>query len=236
MYAVVRAAKKFKEKRRVSFAESSDDSGLEAKEASSAELLLLQHEKEMKAIAMESLKTKVESLEDRLKLLQDMVMGDSAYQNNVSDLKTWLTDMENRPDPLEGLMSESSSEREITSEPEITSEREITPVEVITKKSEVKVEEKDPSDFEQDMVDIFSKDPGHRDSSEGSTVIVGDIVISNTKLRILAYVLNDQLHNVRDKIFTLDQELKKMAKGVEFALLRAKVAGMGEMVSKKQLI
>lgn len=230
MYAVVRAAKKFKEKRRVSFAESSDDSGLEAKEASSAELLLLQHEKEMKAIAMESLKTKVESLEDRLKLLQDMVMGDSAYQNNVSDLKTWLTDMENRPDPLEGLMSESSSEQEITSE------REITPVEVITKKSEVKIEEKDPSHFEQDMMDIFSKDPGHRDSSEGSTVIVGDIVISNTKLRILAYVLNDQLHNVRDKIFTLDQELKKMAKGVEFALLRAKVAGMGEMVSKKQLI
>ncbi|XP_076074676.1 uncharacterized protein LOC143045794 isoform X5 [Mytilus galloprovincialis] len=207
MYAVVRAAKKFKEKRRVSFSESSDDS-----EASSAELLLLQHEKEMQAIAMESLKTKVESLEDRLKLLQDMVMGDSAYQNNVTDLKTWLTDMENRPDPLEGLMSESSIEQEST------------PV-------EVKIEEKDPSDFEQDMMDIFSKDPGHRDSSEGSTVIVGDIVISNTKLRILAYVLNDQLHTVKDKIFTLDQELKKMAKGVEFALLRAKVAGMGEMDS-----
>lgn len=207
MYAVVKAAKKFKEKRRVSFmTESSEDSGLEAKEASSAELLLIQHEKELQAIAMESLQRRVETLEERLKLFQDMVMGDSAYQNNVSD-------------PLEDIMSEGSSEQ--------------PSVEAITKisKEDEEEEKKSQTDFEQDMLDIFTKDPGHRDISDGSTVIVGDLVISNTKLRILAYVLNDQLHNVRDKIFTLDQELKKMAKGVEFALLRAKAAGMGEMDS-----
>ncbi|XP_052069680.1 uncharacterized protein LOC127708654 isoform X3 [Mytilus californianus] len=191
MYAVVKAAKKFKEKRRVSFAtESSEDSGLEAKGASSAELLLIQHEKEMQAIAMETLQRRVETLEERLKLFQDMVI----------------------PDPLEGIMSESSSEQ--------------PSVEAITKMSKEEEE-----DFEQDMLDIFTKDPGHRDSSDGSTIIVGDLVISNNKLRILAFILNDQLHNVRDKIFNLDQELKKMAKGVEFALLRAKVAGMGEMDS-----
>lgn len=59
---------------------------------------------------------------------------------------------------------------------------------------------------------------------------------ANNKLKNLAFVLNDQLVSVRDKIFCLDHELKRMAKGVEFALMRAKVAGMNELVSKTSFL
>ena len=82
-------------------------------------------------------------------------------------------------------------------------------------------------------MDIFTQDQ-FSGMVAGSPVAVGDLVISNNKVRTLAYVLNDQLHNVREQIFTLDQELKKMAKGVEFALMRAKYAGMSELVSIDQ--
>lgn len=85
--------------------------------------------------------------------------------------------------------------------------------------------------FEEEYTEIVSivESPEHPFSS-------AELQQANNKLKSLAFVLNDQLVSVRDKIFGLDHELKRMAKGVEFALMRAKVAGMNELVSKTSFL
>ena len=205
---------------------SKDGEG-EVQHASSSELLLLQHEKEMQAIAMETITRKVEILEDRFKLFQEMAVGDNAYQNNVSNLKSWLNTMENRPDPLEGL-SQSPSDTAKEEEEEEEEEDIVHNVE----------QGGTPASLRQELMEIFTKEHVEEIEDQSSPVeVVGDIIICNNKLKILAYIVNDQLHNVRDKIFTLDQDLKKMAKGVEFAMLRAKFAdGSNEMVCIRRKI
>ena len=88
--------------------------------------------------------------------------------------------------------------------------------------------------FEQAIVNIFEAEykPDLAEVMEVTDELQGDLGQTNNRLRTLAFILNDQLHSVRDKIFSLDHELKRMAKGVEFALLRAKCAGMNDLVSE----
>jgi len=68
---------------------------------------------------------------------------------------------------------------------------------------------------------------------------IGNIFIQNEpdKIRNLAYVVNDQLHNIRDAIHTLDKKLKKKAtvqaesEPVEILLERTNSADFKDRVS-----
>lgn len=244
------------------------------------------HAHELQAIAIDCLTQKVSSLEDKLKLFQDMVMDDSAYQSQVSDLNSWLEQQKNRPDPLADLYDTSDSVQNIHSGSESKADQRDTKMEKKESKAEVKKKEskveqpattkttdgsekakkKDSSakekpkrdsgevakpdsppktersedskernhDFEQEIMTIFEEEYTEIVSVAGSPerpFSSAELQHANNKLKNLAFVLNDQLVSVRDKIFGLDHELKRMAKGVEFALMRAKVAGMNELDS-----
>ncbi|XP_078317091.1 uncharacterized protein LOC111119255 isoform X3 [Crassostrea virginica] len=242
------------------------------------------HAHELQAIAIDCLGQKVSTLEDKLKVFQEMVMDDSAYQSQVSDLNSWLEQQKNRPDPLADLYDTSDSNQNIHSgsgskadqRDSKVMEKKESKAEVkrkeskaddtaktaddsqkakqgeVSKKEKVKKEsgEESPSkkersdeskernyDFEQEIMTIFEEeyteivpvaDTPERPASSA------ELQVANYKLKNLAFVLNDQLVAVRDKIFVLDHELKRMAKGVEFALMRAKVAGMNELGGGKE--
>nr|XP_019924672.2 uncharacterized protein LOC105332741 isoform X2 [Crassostrea gigas] len=242
------------------------------------------HAHELQAIAIDCLTQKVSNLEDKLKVFQDMVMDDSAYQSQVSDLNSWLEQQKNRPDPLADLYDTSDSVQNIHSGSESKADQRDTKMEKKESKAEVKKKEskveqpattksadgsekakkKDISVKEKPKRDEVAKpdSPPKKERSDDSkernhdceheimtifeeeyTEIVSivesperpfssaELQQANNKLKSLAFVLNDQLVSVRDKIFGLDHELKRMAKGVEFALMRAKVAGMNELDS-----
>jgi len=250
----------------------SDASGTDSSDTDGQEIFEINRQ-ELQSIALDALSQKVQILEDRLKVFQDMVMDDSAYQSDVSDLKSWLTNMENRPDPLADLEI-TSSDKDIASKSPPTevaakssshtpptqkkSEKSVKSPKKTEKKKEEEGEKKETKatrseeslqrnmNFELDIMNVFTQPP----TTEGDTedqqqptdvqmtgyIAGAELATTNNKIKTLAVVLNDQLHSMRDKIFTLDHDLKRMARGVEFALLRAKVAGMNDLVSVNLLM
>jgi hypothetical protein len=58
-----------------------------------------------------------------------------------------------------------------------------------------------------------------------------DLQIANSFLKNLALSVNDQLSHVRKKIFSLDNELKRISREVKYALSNASVTGMNQLVS-----
>ncbi|XP_021348670.1 glutamine-rich protein 2-like isoform X2 [Mizuhopecten yessoensis] len=230
-------------------------SGGETTETDSQEELEELNKHELTAIAIDALSNKVTVMEDRLKVFQDMMMDDSAYQSDVTDLRSWLTGMEQRPDPLADLEM-TTSENDITPKPpspKVSTSVEKTPVkaeEVEPEVKETKGKESPPANkkkvssgenlanvkFEQDIMDIFTRNTSDvdgqvEDMKNMMNMSSEEISKANNKIRTLAAVLNDQLQDVRDKIFTLDHDLKRMARGIEFALLRSKVAGTNDLDS-----
>lgn len=213
------------------------------------------NKQELMAIAIDALSNKVTVMEDRLKVFQDMMMDDSAYQSDVSELRSWLTGMEQRQDPFADLEITSSEndippkpptpQKSTSSEkpqpkpeakpevkPEVKKEKEIPPKNKKASSAENVVNMK----FEQEIMDIFTKASADAESQAEEMkkeidISSEELAKANSKIRTLAVVLNDQLQDVRDKIFTLDHDLKRMARGIEFALLRSKVAGMNDLVS-----
>ncbi|KAK3090824.1 hypothetical protein FSP39_014944 [Pinctada imbricata] len=87
--------------------------------------------------------------------------------------------------------------------------------------------------LDEAIVKIFESEykPDLEEVSEIQDELGNDLSQANDRIKTLALILNNQLHTIRDKIFALDNDLKRMAKGVEFALLRAKVAGMSDLDS-----
>ncbi|XP_048760461.2 uncharacterized protein LOC125669761 isoform X2 [Ostrea edulis] len=90
-------------------------------------------------------------------------------------------------------------------------------------------------EFEQDVMAVFEGEHTENVSMDGlpeeQALTNVDLQIANSMLKNLAMVLNNQLGQVRSKIFSLDNELKRTAKGVEFAMLKAKVTGVNELDS-----
>lgn len=204
------------------------------------------HEREMQKIAMEALLQKVNMLEDRFRVLQEMsVSDDSAYQSDVSDLKGWLTQMEKREDPLAGMRTTVSVTPPSSTEPKKKPSDEDAIVETTSEPAASKSEELKKQyneKFTAEIMEIFEAldqpeepspmtPPNTEELPVQSPVALYD---TNKKIKALAQVLNDQLHTLRDKLFALDHDLKRMAKGVEFALHRAKGGGMSDMVSNIQ--
>ncbi|XP_060066599.1 glutamine-rich protein 2-like [Ylistrum balloti] len=227
----------------------SDESGSgdETTETDSQEMLEELNKQELMAIAIDALSNKVTVLEDRLKVFQDMMMDDSAYQSDVSELRSWLTGMENRQDPFADLdvtssendiptkppspkVSSSSEKPEVKTEADETKEKESPQTK---KKKASSTENVVNMKFEQEIMDIFTKSSSDVEGQVDEVKMMAseELTKANNKIQTLAVVLNDQLQDVRDKIFTLDHDLKRMARGIEFALLRSKVAGTNDLDS-----
>ncbi|KAJ8317816.1 hypothetical protein KUTeg_004630 [Tegillarca granosa] len=221
--------------------ENTTSSDGEIVEPTSEGILADIHEREMQKIAMEALLLKVNTLEDRFRVLQEMsVSDDSAYQSDVSDLKGWLNQMEKREDPLAGMRTTASVTPPSSTEPKKkTSEEdaiEKTTSGTTASKSE-ELKKKYDEKFTAEIMEIFETldqpdepspmtPPNTEDLPLQSPVALYD---TNKKIKALAQVLNDQLHTLRDKLFALDHDLKRMAKGIEFALHRARGGGMSDM-------
>ena len=203
--------------------------------SSSEEIMAAIQGDQTTTIALTSLQERLGMLEDRFKLFQGMLLDDSAYHSDMSDLTSWLAQMESKiADNLTDMGSveepeepETSQVEEVKKKPSVDkhfeSTKEEKPEPPKKRKPREEVEERltEEEAYKQDLDEIL----------EDSALVVPELNETNDKLKKLAYSLNDQLHGLRDKVFLVDQELKRMAKGVEFALMRAKVAGISEMVS-----
>ena len=176
--------------------------------------------------------SRIAALEERFKSFQEVLIDDSAYagSSDVTDLTSWLGQMETKIaghnlDPSATEESDVGSEQPESQKSEKKEEKK-EPV----KKKEEEVEER--LDEEKGIIQTIEEllaEP--TEISSQMLLSAPELQATNERLKALAHNLNDQLHGLRDKVFLLDHELKRMAKGVEFALMRAKFAGVNEMVS-----
>ena len=178
------------------------------------------------------LNSRIAALEDRFKSFQEVLIDDSAYagSSDVTDLTSWLGQMESK---IAGHSLEPSviEESDIGSEkPEPERKKSEEKKEPVRKKEEEIVEERlEEEKMITETIEEILAEP--TEVSSQMLLSAPELQATNDRLKNLAHSLNDQLHGLRDKVFLLDHELKRMAKGVEFALMRAKFAGMNEMVS-----
>ncbi|XP_053385599.1 myosin-3-like isoform X3 [Mercenaria mercenaria] len=193
----------------------------------------------MSNIALSALQQRLTILEDRFKLFQENLLDDSAYQTDVADLTGWLAEMENRiagntEDITAANESDVDSGKGKSEKPdEKPAEKETKPVVEKPKKTkEDAVVERleEEAELKHEIEEIFC-DATVVEVSSQVMLSAPELQATNEKLKNLAFTLNEQLHGLRDKVFLVDHELKRMAKGVEFALMRSKVAGANEMDS-----
>lgn len=219
-------------------AETDTDTAIES--STSEELLAAYTESQLGGSAqVEMLTQRMAALEDRLKTFQETLLDDSAYaSSDVTDLTSWLGQMENK---IAGHITEPS-----TADEEESAKLESTAVDEQAKKDKEKEKEKEKEEKQKKKDEaVAERVDAEQEIKQGLEEILEDISTissqtmlsapdlqaTNERVKKLAYNLNDQMHQIRDKVFLLDHELKRMAKGVEFALMRAKVSGINEMVS-----
>ncbi|WAQ96893.1 QRIC2-like protein [Mya arenaria] len=201
---------------------------------------------------MQVFEERLKVLEDRFRLFQQNIIDDSAYQSEVTDLSGWLAQMESK---IQGNRDTSSPEEsEVNSGKEeakpaekaeeakpAEKDEEAKPAEKAEEAKEPKQEEqvdKKKKKQEESVAERLNEEAELRHELEvildendiqvtSSQILLSapELQATNEKLKKMAYSLNDQLHSLRDQVFLVDQEIKRMAKGVEFALMRAKVAG-----------
>ena len=193
----------------------------------------------------ELLDTRLKLLEDRFQLFQKSILDDTQFQAEVTDLTSWLSQMENK---IAGNLDVQEEEQDMGEEEEVTGKAEEAETETEgteKKNKKEKKKEKKQSEREEAVIERLEQEAELKhdldsildasDTSYMSSPMTGslgpELYATNERLKKLAYNLNDQLHSLRDKVFLVDHELKRMAKGVEFALMRAKVSGADDMVS-----
>lgn len=204
--------------------------------------------------ALQDLKIKVESLEEKVRLFQNLFQEDSGYGSDFSGLKSFLTDVETHSNKILEDISQISQDSEKLIEDKDGKDE--TPEKAGSQKRISVSEESKKHSY--DILSIFGMGSFassqtnaslaallEKPSVEMEAITEGDngdlhqlsseMNTTNQKLKQLATVLNGQLRTMRTKVGTLDQEMRRMAKGVEFALLRTKVAGASNMVSTASL-
>ena len=243
LYSVVKMLSKVRSKKSKDQQDSSTEAEDTFTESSDEELVAVLSNPVIPNAALEQLQARVTILEDRFKLFQDNLMDDSAYQTDVTDLTGWLAQMENKiagnsEDIAAAQECDVDSGKGKSEKPEETgAEKETKVVEKPKRTKEEAVVERleEEAGFSKEIEDILYEGAVEEVSSQ---VILSapELQATNEKLKNLAFTLNEQLHGLRDKVFLVDHELKRMAKGVEFALMRAKVAGANEMVSNQFML
>lgn len=207
-------------------------------ESSDEDAIAAFHRTSTQDIALSSIQQRLGVLEDRFKLFQENLMDDSAYQTDVTDLTSWLAQMENKiagndaeiTSAKEESDVDSGREKSVVTEAKKEEKKEKKEAPAKPKKEDAVVERlEEEAEIKQALDEIFNEDLD--EVSSQVMLSAPELQATNEKLKSLAYNLNEQLHALRDKVFLVDHELKRMAKGVEFALMRAKVAGANEMVS-----
>ena len=201
-------------------------------ESSSEELLSAYQDSQQGGFAAyDELAKKVAALEERFRSLQELLADDSAYSSDVTDLASWLGQMETKiaghiAEPTEEEVDSGKDESIKTEKTE--EKKELPPKRVETKEKVVEERLGEEHDIKEEIDEILG---GISAVNSQMMLSAPELQATNDRLKKLAHNLNDQLHGLRDKVFLLDHELKRMAKGVEFALMRAKFAGANEMVS-----
>ncbi|XP_052261952.1 centriolin-like isoform X3 [Dreissena polymorpha] len=195
------------------------------------------------------LDSRLKILEDRFKLFQESILSDSAYDSDVTDLTSWLSHMENKIASSLNLTTPEESDVDSKKESDkFDKVEERKPVVEMPKKAkEEKVGEKEKPKKkrkEEAVAERMEEEAGFKQSlaliledrnqQVSSPILLSspDLEATNEKIKQLAFNLNDQLHSLRDKVFLVDHELKRMSKGVEFALMRTKVVGGHDMDSE----
>ncbi|KAL3876979.1 hypothetical protein ACJMK2_034749 [Sinanodonta woodiana] len=176
------------------------------------------------SISVESFPTDFGSFEKRLKVVEE---GLKALKNNFvstnnfqfqpdgDSLPNWLSKME--LDVQEYLTTLTNSLSSI-------------PGKVNSEKSKENLKKEESKLENVNLVTMMEEGMKAIDAQSSSDPSVCNP--TNQKIRDLASILNEQLHIVREKVFVIDHQLRQMAKGVEFALFRARAIGTSDMDSE----
>lgn len=170
------------------------------------------------------------ALEERFQKFHETLLDDSAYESSdVTDLTSWLGQMEDKIASQIKLQPSVAEESNVSEKPMENQEEHVEK----TDKEKVKERVAEERQIAEDLGDIVGS---ATDIDSQMFISAPELQATNERLKKLASSLNDQLHSLRDKVFLLDNELKRMAKGVEFALMRAKFAGANDMVSQYSVL
>lgn len=189
--------------------------------------------------ALNAFHHRLEILEDRFKMFQKNLIDDGVYQSDVTDLTDWLAQMENKiAGNVENISltneSDVDSGRGKSEKPDEKRDEKATksrPEKPKKAKEEAVAERLEEEAELKHVIEEILFDGAVTEVSSQVMLSAPELQATNEKLKNLALTLNEQLHSLRDKVFLVDHELKRMAKGVEFALMRAKAAGTSDMVS-----
>lgn len=184
----------------------------------------------------------IAAIEQRLKMVEDGLqtlessMSEQKADNLEFNLQSWMVDMENRlttavvtDDESEIDSGKGVSEKTLSTNQQKTKENTSKPL--LTPLENFLPERlKDESRYLLDIETIIDEESDVKETYSQMILSAPELQATNEKLRKLGLHLTDQLHSVRDKIFLVDRELKKMAKGVEFALRQTKNADGNDKV------
>ncbi|XP_046359382.2 uncharacterized protein LOC124137222 isoform X2 [Haliotis rufescens] len=176
---------------------------------SSQELLAILRSRASDSEAFEQLISRLGNLEDNFKNLQQAILNPMAIEDSgfssepFGDLPSCFSDMDEKIvmlSPVSSNVTDPASEGESKGQ----------------KKGSLK-KGHDIGDSTEDESDTYNLNLG------------SELNRTNEKLKHLRRALDDQMGEVRNKIFALDHDLKRMAKGVEFALRQSRVKGLSNM-------
>lgn len=183
-------------------------------------------------------------LENNYHLLQEAVMEQADYDRGVGNLANWLVNMESKvsrnmneiqaitdADEVGLDMRKGSFDKSVRFDEQMSKGKEDRKLDESTRKDSIAQSTTDEVDVRGSVECIMAEEVEVTQTTSQVTLLAPELQATNERLKKLGLHLSEQLHNLRDKVFVVDHELKRMAKGVEFALLRTKMSGGTDMVS-----
>ncbi|XP_067670768.1 uncharacterized protein [Haliotis asinina] len=216
--------------------ESSDTGTVSGSEAaslshnqSSQELLAILRSRVSDSEAFEELISRLGNLEDNFKNLQQAILNplttDSGFSTEpVSDLRSFLSDMEEKI----GVLSREPSNVTHVTDP--ASEGESKGKRSHLKRGHDIREIPEEGTVDRQLSSLYDSTDDESGTDHLNTASV-ELRSTNEKLTQLRCALDEQIGEVMNKVHNLDHDLKRMAKGVEFALMKSRVSGLSDMVS-----
>lgn len=183
-------------------------------------------------------------LENNYQFLQEAVMEQAEYDRGVGNLANWLVNMESKVSrnmtEIQAItdvgevgidMRKGSLDKSVRFDEQISKGKEDVKLDESTRKDSIARSMTEEVDVRGSVECIMAEEVEVTETTSQVTLLAPELQATNERLKKLGLHLSEQLHSLRDKVFVVDHELKRMAKGVEFALLRTKMSGGTDMVS-----
>ena len=179
-------------------------------------------------------------MDDRLRILQNNFLEQQMDMGSFGNLASWLAQADTHRTSMPAFDDEDEesgkgkSDKTLKHEESVTSKTNISNIKIMGNKSKqdiVPVRFDEEAKIRQDLEGIMNEDIDMTETSSQVILSVPELQATNQKLKKLGQHMDQQLHSLRDKTFFLEQELKRMAKGVEFALVRSHMGGASDTVS-----